>query len=111
MRRLAQKVCLLKLVATLAAINSSLIAASFFVGALREERSVERLAESSRLNCESDNVLRKINRGVFEKRLKDDPGGPALEAQFKEAIRELEPRPCANLPALTPEAKEDREVP
>ena len=101
MRRLFfAKVCLLKLVATLAAINSAMIAGSFYVGWLREEESVQRLAQSARLNCESENVVRGINRAVFEQRLKDDPGKPAFEKQLRTAVDKLKDRDCANLPAL-----------
>jgi len=111
MRRLFAKVCLLKLVATLAAINSTLIAASFFVDSVRAERNAERFAETARQVCEVNNVQNAVSRGVFEKRLRDDPGTPELEAELREAIKALAPQVCADLPALTPEAKEERRIP
>ena len=111
MRKLAKKVCLLKLVATLAAINSIMIAGSFYVGWLREEKAVERFAETARQNCEVNNVQNGVNRGVFEKRLRDDPGTPAVAAELREAIKALAPQVCKDLPALTPEAKKERRIP
>jgi len=111
MRKLAKKVCLLKLVATLAAINSIMIAGSFYVGWLREEKAVVRFAETARQVCEVNNVQNAVSRGVFEKRLRDDPGTPELEAELREAIKALSPQVCEDLPALRPEAKEERRIP
>jgi hypothetical protein len=64
---------------------------------------IARVQESIRLGCEADNVLRGINRGVFEKRLKDDdPSKPAFERQLRTAVRKLKARDCANLPVFAP---------
>jgi hypothetical protein len=63
---------------------------------------IARVQETDRLNCESENVVRRINRGVFQRRLADDPGGPNFEKQLRTAIRDLKDRDCANLPALAP---------
>jgi len=96
---------------TIAIFNAFAIPITFFVAEAREGRSSERLAETALQNCELNNVQNKISRSVFEKRLKDDPGGPAFAAQLREAVEALAPRDCNTLPALRPEAKKDRRVP
>ena len=69
---------------------------------------IARVQETSRLNCEANNVLRRINRGVFEQRLKDDPGPPALEKELRGAVRDLEDLKCTTLPVFEPEVEEGR---
>ncbi len=61
---------------------------------------IARVQETDRINCEAENVVRGINRGVFEKRLEDDPGGPKFEKKLREAVVKLKERKCENLPAL-----------
>ena len=116
MRRLAQKVCLLKLVATMAAINSILIAAGFIVGGIREDAAVDRIqdlrqsriadvARADRFVCEENNRQDFIITAILRASVKTrelDAARPALTRKEKELVQrsfdELVQANCGDLP-------------
>jgi len=116
MRRLAQKVCLLKLVATLGAFNSILIVAGFIVGGIREDAAVDRIqdlrqsriadvARADRFVCEENNRQDFIITAILRASVKTrelDAARPALTRKEKELVQksfdELVQANCENLP-------------